>query len=92
MEERPTRLDRIRAMHRGGVDSGGDSPAHARTRVPEMPLAIVEWIEGMYPDRCPSKETSREEFIAHAAQVEVARACRTLYERQEAERLKDAGR
>lgn len=51
-------------------------------RLPEIPLDLLELLEATYPDRCPTADTSHEEFLATASKVELVRTLRALYERQ----------
>lgn len=84
MEEHPTRLQRIRAL------SGKTASAGVRAREgapePEMPLAVVEWLESQCPNVAPPPDLGHLEMVIRAAQVDVVQRCRELYERQKASR------
>lgn len=51
-------------------------------KTPAIPLAVVEWLERLYPDRCPDiRETDREVWLK-TGQVTVVRKLRQTYESQ----------
>lgn len=84
-ERRPTRLQRIRATGREYIPPyGGDAPILAEPTVPEVTLALVEWLERTIPDVSPPTTMPYEEMLVRAAKVELVRRIRAEYTRQEA--------
>lgn len=60
-----------------GDPKGTDTPVS--TRPPEVPLSLLEWLERVYPDRCPSPHEGKREVWMHAGQAHLIRKLRTLY-------------
>lgn len=51
-------------------------------QIPEIPEAVVLWLERTFPDRCPDAATSIEEVRALGGVQRVIRRLRLEYNRQ----------
>lgn len=49
---------------------------------PEIPLRIVEWLEHVCPDRCPSLKDSERAVWYDAGRASVAKLARQIYNDQ----------
>lgn len=54
-------------------------------RAPAVPVAVVEWLEALFPDRLPSEPGERDEFVAKVGEQRVIRRLRREFERQQRE-------
>ena len=52
------------------------------TKFPEVPKALLEQLEYLYPDRCPQVSSSEREVWLATGAVQVVRLLRHHYEKQ----------
>jgi hypothetical protein len=58
-----------------------------KAKCPPVPLALVEHLAEVFPDRCPSMGTTPDRLWAEAGAVRVVRYLRDQYERQQEDQL-----
>lgn len=89
-DRRPTRLQRDRMRRTAAPSTAGGPRTLAPAPAPEIRLDLLEWLEGEYPDRAPLTSDEWHHIVVRAAQVELVRRLRTVYEEQQSARSKVA--
>ena len=51
--------------------------------LPQVNVALLEYLETLFPDTCPNKGTSQEDIHIKIGQVSVVRKLKQLYESQQ---------
>lgn len=51
-------------------------------KIPHVDLELLEYLEGLFPDRAPEPSDSMEQIRHKAGQASVARHLRSVYEEQ----------
>lgn len=86
--ERPTRLERIRSLHRSFRPREGEvGVSGGPEEIPDIPEAVVLWLESMYPDACPDPALSDAEIRERCIQVALVRHVRVTWAAQELRRM-----
>lgn len=55
----------------------------APPKEPAIPLGMVDYLESLYPDRCPLKESTDREIWIDVGEANVVRHIKNLWTRQQ---------